>query len=101
MRSAPPPTSTTSGADGATSIAPIVPPKYLSVIGAHDWPALIDLKTTPQVVPLKNSFSPDGFPVTATDRPPRNGPTSRQRSPVNVSESRLANAAPDENASSR
>src|SRR5690242_1149750 len=73
-------------------MAPIVPPKYLSVTGAHDWPALIDLQTPPPVVPIQNSFSRDGFPATATERPPRNGPTSRQRSPVKVSESRWANA---------
>src|SRR5690242_21705463 len=74
-------------------MAPIVPPKYLSVTGAHDWPALIDLQTPPPVVPIQNSFSRDGLPVTATERPPRKGPTSRQRSPVKVSESRWANAA--------
>src|SRR5215212_3032904 len=86
----PPPTYTTSGAEGATSTAPSVPPKYLSVTGAHDWPALIDLNTPPPVVPIQNSFSRDGFPVTATDRPPRKGPTSRQRSPANAVESRCA-----------
>src|SRR5215470_4668105 len=84
----PPPTYTTSGADGATSIAPIVPPKYLSVTGAHDCPALMVLNTPPPVVPIQNSFSRDGFPVTATERPPRNGPISRQRRPVNARESR-------------
>src|SRR6476659_1496890 len=91
IANSPPPTYTTSGAEGATRIAPIVPPKYLSVTGAHDWPALIDLKTPPPVVPIQNSFSRDGLPVTATERPPRNGPTSRQRSPVKASESRWAN----------
>src|SRR5437773_3043510 len=67
----PPPTYTTSGADGATAMAPMVPPKYLSVTGAHDCPALIDLKTPPPVVPNQNSLARDGFPVTATERPPR------------------------------
>src|SRR6476661_6484688 len=67
----PPPTYTTSGADGATAIAPIVPPKYLSVTGAHDWPALIDLKTPPPVVPIQNSSGRDGLPAPATDLPPR------------------------------
>src|SRR3954471_21840866 len=65
----PPPTYTTSGLEGATAIAPIVPPKYLSVTGAHDWPALIDLKTPPPVVPNQNSFARDGLPATATERP--------------------------------
>src|ERR1043165_9020324 len=89
----PPPTYTTSGAEGATAMAPIVPPKYLSVTGAHDWPALIDLKTPPPVVPIQNSFSRDGLPVTATERPPRNGPTSRQRRPVRARESCAGAAA--------
>src|SRR3954466_7696297 len=71
----------------------MVPPKYLSVTGAHDWAALIDLKTPPPVVPIQNSFSRDGLPVTATERPPRNGPTSRQRRPVRASESCAASAA--------
>src|SRR4051812_34153386 len=74
----PPPTYTTSGAEGATAIAPIVPPKYLSLTGAHDWPALIDLNTPPPVVPNQNSSGRDGFPVAVTDRPPRYGPISRQ-----------------------
>jgi hypothetical protein len=74
----PPPTYTTSGDEGATAIAPIVPPKYLSVTGAHDWPALTDLNTPPPVVPSQNSFGRDGLPATATERPPRYGPISRQ-----------------------
>src|SRR6476619_1102985 len=84
----PPPTYTTSGADGATSTAPIVPPKYLSVIGAHDWPALIDLNTPPPVVPIQNSSGRDGLPTPATERPPRYGPISRQRTPASANESR-------------
>src|SRR5436305_1171709 len=68
----------------------MVPPKYLSVTGAHDCPALMDLKTPPPVVPIQNSSGRDGLPVAATDRPPRNGPTSRQRSPANATESRCA-----------
>src|SRR4051812_2583596 len=86
----PPPTYTTSGALGATATAPMVPPKYLSVIGAHDCPALIDLNTPPPVVPIQNSSGRDGLPVAVTDRPPRNGPTSRQCSPAKAAESRWA-----------
>src|SRR5512143_1209931 len=67
----PPPTYTTSGDDGATAMAPIVPPKYLSVTGAHDCPALTDLNTPPPGVPIQNSSDRDGFPVTAAERPPR------------------------------
>src|SRR3982751_5351967 len=63
----PPPTYTTSGADGATATAPMVPPKYLSVTGAHDSPALIDLKTPPPGVPIQHSLGRIGLPVTATD----------------------------------
>src|SRR5580765_7849408 len=48
----PPPTYTTSGLEGATAIAPIVPPKYLSVTGAHDCPPSSDLNTPPPVVPM-------------------------------------------------
>src|SRR4051812_38287888 len=71
IANSPPPTYTTSGADGATRIAPMVPPKYLSVTGAHDWPALMDLKTPPPVVPIQNSSGREGFPTAATERPPR------------------------------
>src|SRR3954468_18850874 len=71
MGYSPPPTYTTSGAEGATSTAPMVPPKYLSVTGAHDSPAFTDLKTPPPVVPIQNSSGRDGLPVTATERPPR------------------------------
>src|SRR5690242_21965101 len=90
MGYSPPPTYTTSGDDGATAIAPIVPPKYLSVTGAHDSPALIDLKTPPPVVPIQNSLGRCGLPVTATDRPPRKGPSSRQCSAPNAVESKAA-----------
>src|SRR5512142_1048354 len=83
----PPPTYTTSGDEGATAIAPIVPPKYLSVTGAHDWPPLTDLKTPPPVVPSQNSFGRDGLPATATERPPRYGPISRQWTPAKRIES--------------
>src|SRR5262245_1730878 len=71
MGYSPPPTYTTSGADGATSIAPMVPPKNLSDTGAHETPASIDLKTPPPVVPIQNSLGLVGLPVTATERPPR------------------------------
>src|SRR3954463_1293404 len=90
----PPPTYTTSGAEGATSTAPMVPPKYLSVTGAHDSPALTDLKTPPPVVPIQNSLGRDGLPATATERPPRNGPSSRQRRPPSADESKGSVAAP-------
>src|SRR3954468_2245553 len=68
-------------------MAPIVPPKYLSVTGAHDCPALIDLNTPPPGVPIQNSSGRDGLPATAAERPPRKGPISRQWTPANVAES--------------
>src|SRR3954462_6644617 len=74
----PPPTYTTSGADGATATAPMVPPKYLSVTGAHDSPAFTDLNTPPPVVPSQNSLGRDGLPATETDRPPRWARTPRR-----------------------
>src|SRR4051794_1368177 len=83
----PPPTYTTSGADGATPIAPMVPPKYLSVTGAQDSPAFTDLNTPPPVVPSQNSLGREGLPVTATERPPRYGPSSRQRTAPKAAES--------------
>src|SRR3954452_8259829 len=79
----------------------MVPPKYLSVTGAQDWPALMDLKAPPPLVPIQNSSGRDGLPVAATDRPPRNGPTSRQRSPVNAVESRCASRRADIDVSTR
>src|SRR5262245_17143880 len=62
----PPPTYTTSGFDGATRIAPIVPPKYLSDIGAQDCPPSVVLKTPPPVVPIQYSFWRATLPATAT-----------------------------------
>src|SRR3954469_9064434 len=88
----PPPTYTTSGFDAETPMPPMVPPKYLSVTGAHDWPALMDLKTPPPVVPIQNSSGREGLPETATERPPRYGPTSRQRRPASARESCAAKA---------
>src|SRR5437763_9476602 len=90
----PPPTYTTSAAEGATAIAPIVPPKYLSVTGAHDSPPFTDLNTPPPVVPIQNSLGRCGFPVTETDRPPRNGPSSRKSSAPNAAESNGVAAPP-------
>src|SRR3954452_12773131 len=64
----PPPTYTTSGADCATSTAPMVPAKYLFVSGAQVCAAFTDLKSPPPVVPIQNSSGRDGLPVTATER---------------------------------
>src|SRR5213075_1520941 len=51
----PVPTYTMSGLDSETPIAPIVPPKYLSLAGVHVSPPSVDLKTPPPVVPIQYS----------------------------------------------
>src|SRR5207244_9632702 len=51
----PVPTYTMSGFDSETPMAPMVPPKYLSVIGSHVLPPSMLLKTPPPVVP--NQYS--------------------------------------------
>src|SRR6266513_1453775 len=52
----PVPTYTTSGFDSATPIAPMVPPKYLSVTGSQVLPPSVLLKTPPPVVPNQYSL---------------------------------------------
>src|SRR6266511_204281 len=66
-----------SGFDSLTPIAPIVPPKYLSVAGIQVWPPSVVLKTPPPVVPIQYSLGRDAEPATATERPPRKIPISR------------------------
>src|SRR5216110_877973 len=73
----PVPTYTTSGFDSLTPIAPIVPPKYLSVTGSQVAPPSVVLKTPPPVVPIQYSLSRAAEPATATERPPRKIPISR------------------------
>src|SRR5438067_5995249 len=67
----PVPTYTTSGFDSETPIAPMVPPKYLSVTGTQVSPPSVVLKTPPPVVPIQYSATRDAEPATATLRPPR------------------------------
>src|ERR1700712_5084982 len=62
---------------GATAIAPMVPPKYLSVVEAHDWPPSVVLKTPAPVVPIQYSIGRATEPATAALLPPRKGPSSR------------------------
>src|SRR6266567_6541819 len=83
----PVPTYTTSGFDSLTPIAPIVPPKYLSLAGSHVWPPSLDLKTPPPVVPIQYSLGRAAEPATATDRPPRKMPISRHFRAANTVES--------------
>src|SRR5215204_5429028 len=65
----------------------MVPPKYLSVVGAHDWPPSVLLNTPPPTVPIQYSSGRVALPATATERPPRNGPISRHFSAAKARES--------------
>src|SRR5438067_5508508 len=67
----PVPTYTMSCFDSETPIAPIGPPKYLSVTGSHVLPPSVLLKTPPPVVPNQYSLGRAAEPATATLRPPR------------------------------
>src|SRR5580704_16379960 len=77
MSYSPVPTYTMSGLDSLTPIAPIVPPKYLSVAGNQWMPPSVVLSTPPPVVPSQYSYGRAADPATATERPPRYGPISR------------------------
>src|SRR6266704_1337564 len=81
----PVPTYPTSGLDSLTPIAPIVPPKYLSVTGSQVLPPSVVLNTPPPVVPIQYSLGRLADPATATLRPPRKMPISRQLSAANAS----------------
>ena len=87
MGYSPVPTYTTSGFDSLTPIAPIVPPKYLSVTGSQVLPPSVVLKTPPPVVPIQYSLGRDAEPATATERPPRKMPISRHLRAANTVES--------------
>ncbi len=76
-----------SGFDSETPIAPMVPPKYLSVTGSHVLPPSVLLNTPPPVVPNQYSLGRAAEPATATLRPPRKIPISRQVSPAKTVES--------------
>jgi hypothetical protein len=56
----------------------MVPPKYLSEAGAHVMPPSTVFQTPPPVVPIQYSSGRARLPAAATERPPRNGPSSRQ-----------------------
>src|SRR5690242_16339280 len=73
-----------SGFDSDTPMAPIVPPKYLSVTGSQVLPPSVLLNTPPPVVPNQYSLGRAAEPATATLRPPRKMPISRQVSPANT-----------------
>src|SRR5438067_9631990 len=90
-----------SGLDSETPIAPLVPPKYLSVTGSHVLPPSVLLKTPPPVVPNQYSLGRAAEPATATLRPPRKMPISRQVRPANTVESYACAGAEPAGASSR
>src|SRR6266853_1086820 len=54
-----------SGLDSLTPIAPMVPPKYLSVTGSQVLPPSVVLKTPPPVVPIQYSLGRLADPATA------------------------------------
>src|SRR5512142_2428447 len=83
-----------SGFEALTPKAPIVPPKYLSEDAVHVSPPSVDLKTPPPVVPIQYSRGRAAEPATATVRPPRKIPISRQVRPVNTVLSYTACARP-------
>src|SRR4029077_21064616 len=97
----PVPTYTMSGFDSETPIAPMVPPKYLSVTGSHVLPPSVLLKAPPPVGPNQYSLRSAAPPALANDyswvrarepatdtlRPPRKMPISRQVSPAKTVES--------------
>src|SRR5260370_38118951 len=87
MGNSPVPTYTMSGFDSDTPIAPTVPPKYLSVTGSQLLPPSVLLKTPPPVVPNQYSLGRAAEPATATLRPPRESPISRQGSRAKTVES--------------
>src|SRR5438105_5293378 len=89
----PVPTYTMSGFDSETPIAPMVPPKYLSVTGSHVLPPSVLLKTPPPVVPNQYSLGRAAKPAAATLRPPRKMPISRQGRPANTVETRAGPGA--------
>src|SRR5256885_8598675 len=57
----PVPTYTTSGFDSLTPIAPIVPPKYLSLAGGPPWPPPLDFKTPPASEEHKAELQPPSY----------------------------------------
>src|SRR6266851_1975767 len=71
------------GSDSATAIAPIEETGCLSKSAVQFPPPSVDFHTPPAAPPKKYVFGSPGMPVTASDRPPRNGPTSRHFIPLN------------------
>src|SRR5918994_110525 len=79
----PPPMYTTSGFDWQTASEPIDEVLILpSVIGAQFEPPSVVFHAPPPVAPNQYSSGRDSLPPTASDRPPRAGPTLRQRIPL-------------------
>src|SRR5207302_10391011 len=97
----PVPTYAMSGFASETPIAPMVPPQYLSVTGSHVLPPSVLLKTPPPVVPNQYSLGRAAEPATATLRPPRKMPISRQVRPANTVESYACAGAERAGTSSR
>src|SRR6478735_12587156 len=67
------PTYTTSGAEGATAIAPIDATGCESKTGFHTRPASTVFHTPPFTAPTQNPLGRPATPLTAATRPPRKG----------------------------
>src|SRR5947208_15256737 len=67
----PVPTYTTSGFDSETPIAPMVPPKYLSVTGSQVLPPSVLLKPPPRVLPDQHSVWRAAEPAAPAQGAPR------------------------------
>ena len=80
MHDSPMPMKTMSGFDSETATAPtdalVIWP---SVIGVHVVPPSVVFQSPPPVAPKYPTFGWPFTPLIAIDRPPRSGPTLRQR----------------------
>src|ERR1700690_1339238 len=71
----------TLGSESATATAPIDDSGCLSVSGTQLPPPSVDFQSPPATPPRKYVFGSPGMPVTASERPPRYGPTRRHFMP--------------------
>src|SRR5215203_5719124 len=82
MSDSPPPMYTTSGFEGQMPTEPIDDMVILpSVIGFQVVPPSVLFHAPPPVAPNQYSFGLASLPSAAIERPPRAGPTLRQRMP--------------------
>src|SRR5215831_8788457 len=88
MHASPVPMKMTSGFDSATATAPtdalVI---WLSVMAAQVVPPSVVFHRPPPVAPKYPTFGCPRTPVTVRERPPRSGPTLRQRYALRMAES--------------